>query len=61
MNDRIEHYDEDSFANGQSPRDLRVSLSAGELEFQLVEAIDGVEDFLGFIRITARAIANGEY
>lgn len=57
----IEHYGEDSFANGQSPRDLRVGVDAGELDIQLVEAIDSVEDFLASIRITTRAIANGEY
>jgi hypothetical protein len=61
MNDRIEHYDEDSFANGQSPRDLRVGLDASALERQLMDSIDSVGDFLRFTKITARALTNGEY
>jgi hypothetical protein len=40
---------EDQFANGQSSRDLRVSSDAGELETQLMEAIDNIGDFLRFV------------
>src|SRR5260370_39982453 len=40
---------EDRFANGQSRRDLRVGSDARELETQLMEAIDGVGDFVRFV------------
>jgi hypothetical protein len=41
--------DEDQFANGQSSRDLRVSSDAGELDTQLMEAIDNIGDFFRFV------------
>jgi hypothetical protein len=40
---------EDQFANGQSSRDLRVSSDAGELETQVMEAIDNIGDFIRFV------------
>ena len=49
MNNIIEDNGEDQFANGQSSRDLRVSSDAGELETQLMEAIDNIGDFLRFV------------
>jgi hypothetical protein len=54
MNDLIEHCDEDHFANSQSCRDLRVSSGAAEVEIQLIESIDNVGDFVGFIQISTR-------
>jgi hypothetical protein len=51
MSSRIEHNDEDQFANGQSSRDLQVR-DASELAIQLIDAIYNVGDFLRFIAIS---------
>jgi len=53
----VEDYDEYSFANGQSCRDLRVSPDLTEPGAQLFEAIDSVSDFFRFVAISAREIA----
>jgi hypothetical protein len=41
-NDIIEDTDEIQFANGQSGRDLQVSLDAGELQIQFNDSINNV-------------------
>src|SRR5260370_8019983 len=49
MHNITEYNCENQFANGQTRRDLRVAAEARELETQLMEAIDGVGDFLRFV------------
>jgi len=59
MQQTIGHYGQDRFASCPTSRDLRVCLSAGESEIQLIDSIDSVGDFFRFIQIITRT--NGEY
>ena len=51
----IEDSGEERFANGQNSRDLRAGSDAGELETQLMEAIDSIGDFLRFVYRSAKS------
>lgn len=44
-------------AKGQPSRDLLVCSDAGDLQIQVMDAIDSVYDFFRFLHVSTRAIA----
>src|ERR1700693_881249 len=60
MNNVIEVRDEEQFAKGQNSRDLQVCSDAGDVETQLMDAIDSAYDFFRFLHVSTRGIANNQ-
>jgi hypothetical protein len=57
MNNVIEVSDEEQFAKGSKSRDLQVYYDAGDVETQLMEAIDSNYDFFRLLHVSMRRIA----
>jgi len=60
MNNVIEVREEEPFAKGQDSRDLQVCCDAGDVETQLMDAIDSAYDFFRFLQLSTRGIANNQ-
>lgn len=56
----LENNDTNKFAIGEQDRDLRVGWMASELEIQLMDVIDSPNDFLRFLQLSTRKIANNQ-
>ena len=57
MNNVIEVSNEEQFAKCSKSRDLQVCSDAGDVETQLMEAIDSAYDFFRLLHVSMRRIA----
>ena len=57
MHGLIEVSDEEQFAKCSKSRDLQVYYDAGDVETQLMEAIDSAQDFFRLLDVSMRRIA----
>ncbi|HWW82866.1 MAG TPA: hypothetical protein VNZ26_04645 [Vicinamibacterales bacterium] len=57
MNNVIEVSDEEQFAKCSKSRALQVYYDAGDVETQLMEAIDSAQDFFRLLDVSMRRIA----
>ncbi len=60
MNNVIEINDEEQFAKGQDSSDLRACYDAGDVETELMDAIDSPNDFFRFLQLSTRIIKNNQ-
>jgi hypothetical protein len=60
MHDLIEVSDEEQFAKCSKSRDLQVYYDAGDVETQLMEAIDSAYDFFRLLDVSMRRIATNQ-
>jgi hypothetical protein len=60
MSDIIEVSDEEQFAKCSESRDLQVYCDAGDVETQLMEAIDSAQDFFRLLHVSMRRIATNQ-
>jgi len=60
MNNVIEVSDEAQFAKCSRSRDLQFYYDAGDVETQLMEAIDSAQDFFRLLDVSMRRIATNQ-
>jgi hypothetical protein len=60
MSDLIEVSDEEQFAKCSKSRDLQFYYDAGDVETQLMEAIDSAQDFFRLLHVSMRRIATNQ-